>query len=445
MSMFAMIQSAPTQDTLGTALVMSRIMKAVAVAISGKIDAAMNGGGADGMATTPILAVVFRAAVIFIVIMVVLEIFRVFFKIIASGGTFWAHIAEPETVKTFMRASVCITLGIGAWAIVSPASRPVTYVPGMINSGNLGSVTTAGANGVRPMLDFLSPDKHIDEIGAALDEVAKNVNAYSIVSDAQEMSMKTRAAAAAEVVWKEMAAQKGLTPDDPAYNGDPAAKAVDTEANKSSLMTKIVQSLRDAARLVANVGVGFAMRIVYLLMYSALDLMIVRVLWANVIFMLIGYKIAYGLIPTLIVLAFFDSQRGMLVQAVKLLFVYSISLTIIAEASTALFVSTNTVKEIVQQVEQKAAASEGVDEDMKLFAKGIFNQLYASDTNVDHDTFMEAVDQQTGVISKQPFSGRSLIIAPAAVFMSLMLCITMLGKMATVVNDAISGGMSYIR
>ena len=100
-------------------------------------------------------------------------------------------------------------------------------------------------------------------------------------------------------------------------------------------------------------------------------------------------------------------------------------------------------QQIVRQVEKKAAASENMDADMLLFARSKLAEMKTSDQTPDHERYIAYVEESAGCMTRQPFSGRSVIIAPMAVFMALMLCITMLGKMATIVNDAVSGSMSF--
>jgi hypothetical protein len=438
--------TAPTSDQMGTALVMSRIMKQVALKISASINGAVN------HSDLPILAVVFKLAVFFIVGTILLEGFRVAFKIVGSGGSFWANIAEPTLLKHLLRACICLFLGLGTWVIVVPAdasgdvSMPIYKVPIFAASGTSG-YADGGRASMQNLMDFLDPDKKVTQVGDALDQVAQKVSAYSVIQDVQETDMKIKAGAAAEAVWDEMQAAAGITKGDASYDGTPDPAALAAAKDALDKASHWYDSLLADVSMLGNIIAQMAVRIFYVIMYSALDLMIVRVLWANVIFMLIGYKIAFALIPTAIVLAYFESMRSTLVGVVKLVFIYAIAMTVIAECSTKLFASdtdggpNDAIAQIVKNIND--SNPETPDDDMKQYARTQFASWRAQQPSGNHDGFVEYVKAQAGTWSQQPFSAKSSIVAPVAVFMSLLLSITILGKMATIVHDAISGTMSY--
>jgi len=401
----------------------------------------------------------------------------------STHKSLWA-LASPEFVRRFVRALILLTMGIGAYAAIilqvgvghpDPTKvellTPVPWVHSKVvmwsakpftgftpeigdvqseykiiqdawdssSSDTYDELTEEAAAAMKAANHDvkLSPEFWLACIDKAITNTSSKLDAWTFVENMQKAAISKLAEKAAADTWAEIEAH-GVPPS--------VVEATSSENPKDQIETKFGQFfmiIGDFLHLGTNALVGICITIAYFCM----DLIIIKVLWMNALYMAMSYQIALILLPSALVLAYFPSTSGILVQIVKLVFVGAISLQFFATATTYVL-NPDTIRDAT--IQHFEVTSQNISDSMKAFSQGIYLELMRENGAPPSQTeYMKRIRLRADTEGYSNFgvvdTKGATAILPLIALIGMTFMVSVVGKISTVIQDALNGTMSYHR
>jgi hypothetical protein len=427
-----LIQTPSPDQMIGTALIFSEAMYAICSRVSGMLSA-------KGIDQHDFLLNLFVICLASASIHYVYEFSKTFRSLVLpeEGMTGLQQVVstvlDPSMVKRTIRLAVFGLLGAATMASIR-------------NDWNLKVplLKATAVPKVQQMLGFSDGSSdlmmgHLGTIKGSIKGASQQLGAWHIARTVQDAAIKGAAEIAAGEVWQK---KKNEAPENVANTSE------DSNA-EDSLVTKFISAVMEKiSNIVARIGnsiMAYGTALVLLVANLGLDLLIVRTIWFNAFYLLIIYKVLLVFLPLMCILAYWPSLDSFLVNGVKQLVVVTITITVLSSATSFMFSNSK-----IESLALAATSYESMTISYKLekYAEDIYNKMLAkADPRLSNIEAFKAecragIDRHTDNF----FLGlETNFFAPIRVFLVLALMITLLGKMVTVVNDAISGTMTYHR
>ncbi len=437
----------PLNIGLSTALLISKAMAKVAMKAMGVLDGAF--------AQNPLMYVLFYGAFAAVLLHFSLELGRMVLNFVREQNLL--IFLSPELVKRGLRAMIFCFLGAGAYGILitkAGEDYPIALIPDQVyvNFGKpfeyfkydpnyeptyripgVGEDAADEWVSESVALPILQPETMINLAGTAITTASRDLSVFSLVNGTRDDAMKALAAKAADEVLKEMALVPG--------------SQTGTPSNGGNLLTQWFNDAMTGMAMLGNGLVNLGTSLIITFTYFFADVVIARMLWLNVLYVGISYKIALFCLPLALVLAYFESTTGILVQIVKHLLVCAITLKVIA-VTTANLLQAEKVREIVATATTNMLANQDPGSVLKSRARLVYAEMAAIQKGAP-----DPIKYKAMVRSKLAAGGANSIMSASGTAVSYgipMLSMTILAFMAAliakvglVIQDALGGTMTY--
>jgi len=445
MSLIALIQTpAPPDQQMGTALLITKMSGELARRIDQALTPTMGGNNPSGIALSTYIYWLFLILIGYGLFSLIWEAAN----ILLDAGTEehdgpFKRLADTGFLKRVIKFMILSTLGIGALFTVykSDPLLDTSFKPLGVqqSAAYLASDDNIGGR----LSEMLNPiSKIVAPVGTApaLDStitgtIAKNsakLGAYYLATQSQSMAGQAAATTAAETVWND------LHP-----NGTTTNPSLPDGRSWISQQVSDIAGLFNAARgwLISSMSAFFL-----LWMNFGLDVLVVKTLVFNAIYLMMAYKIAVMILPVAFIAAYWHHWEGVLKGVIQTMIVATISLNVLADA-TAILVSPDQITQIITDAQVQAQSTDA-KASMELYARNVYaemvNEMGAS--AITKQVFTDKVvnllgDPRTARI----FNFDTCFFVPLRVLMMFSILLVLIGKIGTVISDTISGTMSYHR
>jgi hypothetical protein len=447
------MQAAPStpDQVVNTVMVLTQAVVYIADKINTALSATMGQGGA-GASFSDYIFTFFIGLVLVAFIMLGWETLNVVLD--AGTGTSvqesgWRRLFDTGLVKKWLRFALFTMLGSGV--LIYEYTPDLTFGPLRVDQGQIQDVVNNVGGGI---VNLVNPIDQVHAVGATIKGASQTLGAYYFAIAAQEAAAKNQAINAARTVWADLhpagtavAPPPGQQPEQAgAVN---AAGAAGGTGLASYLEGKPPDSdgiIVMAIRWVATVMTQGAVSAFLLFMNLGLDVMIVRCLMFNAIYMMMAYKIAILILPVALVAAYWNHWESILRGVVQVIIITVISLNILADL-TAIVVSPTAVAELCTsanaQSQSTAANADVVNYAKKIYASMNTGPMAGKVTEAAY--YAEVGDVLGSPANAYVFNFDALFWAPVRVILLMTIMVTLVGKIATVIGDTISGTMTYHR
>lgn len=441
MALLALIQTAPPppggvnpqapDQILNTALILTQAVDAVAHHISDALQPSILRNVADGDYAFWLFALLCMVLVM---------------KLLWDGGKLWLdagtaaaegkghglffHILDTGYLKKLLKGAILLTLGAGSFAYLymggkTSGSAPAGFgVTSMVNE----TAVQNGMDAMSPILEMMDPMAQVDSIANTIKKDSGQLGAWAFTRQAVDATARMQAGNAAAKVW-----------DDNHPNGQADSNSQNSPSgmSPSDLVKWVLDQAFSTVTMGLNQLITYGMSILLLFMNFGLDVMIVRCLMFNAIYLMMAYRIAVFLLPIALVAAWWDQWIGTLRGIVVVMITTTISLNVLADM-TAIICSPEQVTSIITMSEDHSTAPAA----MERFAK----MAYADDPTLAKEAFVAKVQNALGdPTASYVFNTEATFWAPIKFFVIFTMLIMLVGKIGTVISDAMAGSMSYHR
>jgi len=468
---YAQVGGAPSTEFTGT-LMLGRAMYSIAQASLSAV-----GGFAKSNA-------LFKDLFLGVVLVVGLHFLYECSKVIlhASHRT-WMALLAPDLVRKFIRACIFMSLGLGAYGILitnagddypvgwfpktfyEAAGRPFEFfrvdpaydaavqagmdeavaaeqIPAVeeleqavVDANSAGTdfgpawvaILTNPANNMTPEVLLAAMNKRISDATGKL-------NAWSFVTGLQEQAMVDMGSAAAAKVLKEV--NNGAPPVAADYSTDPK----DGSGFIAKFIGGLLSMFDTTGAKILNLAVGGAVTMAYF----AMDLVIVKILWMNAIYLALSYKLALIFLPVALVLGYFPSTTGLLVGIAKHIIVCVLTFRLFALAVTTM-INPTFIKETIS-TSLPAPGDGTVPDQAYQIARNVYISLSTvnagggSTAAVDPAVYTAAVREYmsvSGLMDVSPGANRYTFY-PLIGLMMLAFVVSLVGKLGTNIQEALN-------
>lgn len=445
--MIPLLATASPDVEIGTALVFSNAMYEICRKINNVLTVAV-------MDKYGIINIIFYACVMAVVFNYLWEMsiyFRNGLQQEGSRGDVTGGIVgvllDGTAFRKTMRFLIFFTLALGTFNAIRVVPDGADYP---VQWGQLNSASAA----YEPIIDNISggiytnADAGVPAGGAmanlyqmkqTIGAVSKNLGAWHMARTIQTEIAK----AGAREAGLRLLQARGMSEDTESIT-DSVLPAGSDKAESPGYAEKLLDPVKSMLVTMGNAVMAFGTAAMLLVANFGLDLLIVRTLWFNALYLLLAYKAVVIFLPVVVLLAYFQSMTSLLSSAVKQLAVCIITLNILAGATSNIL-----TEDRVKSWAQSAAEIKAGDmaQSMDTYAQKIFAEmLQQNPSGFSAKNYLSNLDNQLGNPSNGYFINmESSFYGPLRVFMILAIVITLLGKMTVIVSDAISGTMSYHR
>lgn len=404
-------------------------------------------------------------------------------------------LLSPDLVKKFIRAAIFSSLALGSYGVMvtgEGGDYPVSWVPvsyyeaagrpfvffqadadynAAIQAGGdpvtaaqalpmvkdlQTAVTSSQASGT----DFgttwvgtlsgsgaISPEVLLAVVNMRITDASSKIGAWSFVTELQNEAMKDMGTVAAQKVWAKAGAD-GTTPGE---GGGMTAAAVVTAAKDLVLqaVSSIITGLAPWLPQLLNV----AESVVLTIAYFAMDLMIVKILWMNAIYLALSYKLALLLLPVAFMLAYFPAMTGVLSGIGRHVVVCALSFNLFSMAVATLinpdFIKTTISTTLTQDAQATKDSSVSVPDAATELAQQVYVDMKTSAAGqpISQRDYIDAVRARmsaAGMVAVSPGLNRYTFY-PVIALLMLAFLVSLVGKIATILQDSLSGTMTYHR
>ena len=481
-----LVEAAPAVTDTGIkgSLALSRVMYKIAQTSLAQVTVAATSNG--------LMKDLFLATFLAVVLNWLYEASKVFLR--ASHRSF-TLLLNPDLVKKFIRACIFSSLALGAYGVLitnADQEYPIQWFPatfyqaagkpfeffrvdpaytqavqaGMdpVDAANAlpavqdlqTAVTTSEASGE----DFgdtwaaslqsanTTPEVLLAALNMRITDATGKINAFTFVTDLQKEGMKDLGIVAANKVWKEQAGVSGTPPGE---GGGPAAAGSTTESGLlSKVQSKIIMMLTTVGfPALLNTALSFAIAGAYF----AMDLVIVKVLWLNAIYLVLSYKLALLALPLALLLGYFPATTSLLSGIGRHVIVCVLTFNIYGLAVAKLidpdYIKTTISTQIQQDAQTAANASVAVPDAVLDLAKQVYIDMKnaAGGEPLSQREYIDAVRARMGAVGTSntlPGLDRYTFY-PIIGLLMLAFLVSLVGKIMTILQDSLSGTMSYHR
>lgn len=353
------------------------------------------------------------------------------------------RLYNGELLKRGMRLAVLLFLGLATWAYqYYPSASGKLTVAGMtfLDASSVEDTASPWVNLMNPIgLIAAAPGANPaadSSISGTIAKASAKLGAWHFARQSITTTARTQAINAAETFWNSVH-PAGTSPTMGPPVGNPAG-------GPTGELGSDVGSIAKLFNLIGNSIVSYGMSVLLLFMNFGLDVMIVRTLMFNAIYMLIAYKVAVMLLPLALVAAYWYQWDGVLRGVIQIMIVTFIGLNVLADM-TAIVVSPEQVQAIITEANAQSLSTDKQAEMMK-FVKAEYAKMTAGGEVVTWEQYKSQVVNDIGKdINVYMFNLDATFWAPVRVFLMLTIMITLVGKIGLVISDTISGTMSYHR
>jgi len=446
MALIALIQTpAPPDQQMGTALLITKMSGELARRIDAALTPTMGGNNPTGISLSTYMYWLFIILIGYGLLSLIWEAAN----ILLDAGTeehdgHFKRLADTGFLKKVIKFMILCTLGIGALFTVykaDPNLDPSTFKPlGVQQSAayiasddNIGGRLTEMMNPITKIVSPVGTPAAVDS--SITGTIAKNsakLGAYYLATQSQNMAGQAAATTAAETVWND------LHP-----NGTSTNPSLPEGRSWIGQQVQDIAGLFNAARgwLISSMS-GFFL----LWMNFGLDVLVVKTLVFNAIYLMMAYKVAVMILPVAFIAAYWHHWEGVLKGVIQTMIVATISLNVLADC-TAILVSPDQITQIITDAQAQSQSAD-IKASMELYARNVYSEMVSEmgAASVTKQAFTDKVvnllgDPRTARI----FNFDTCFFVPLRVLMMFSILLVLIGKIGTVISDTISGSMSYHR
>jgi len=352
----------------------------------------------------------------------------------------WKKLVDTGLLKRAFKFFILTSLGTGAlFFIYNPPANfaPLKTAVDSVWVNDVGNTGGALTGMMTPINLIVAPNANVNP---ALDSsitgiIKKNsaiLGAFYISSQSRNFAAQASASSAAEQVWKEYHP-----------NGEVENPVVSDSRTFLGRAWDDFVGLVNAAKS-GIVGVWSTMILVW--MNFGLDVLIVRTLVINAIYLMMAYKIAVLALPVAFVAAYWQNFEGVLKGVIQTMLVSTIALNVMASA-TAVIVSPDQITAIITQATFQAMSTDAKAA-MELYCKKIYAEMSSASRTkplTKQEYITNVVNLMGDPDTARVFNMDVQFFVPLRVLMMFSILIVLVGKLGTVISDTISGTMSYHR
>lgn len=354
------------------------------------------------------------------------------------------RLFDGELIKRGLRLAVLLFFGLATWAY--------QYYPSASGKLTVGGITIMDASVVEdtasPWVNLMNPINLIaappgasaggadSSISGTIAKASSKLGAWHFARQSITATARMQAINAAQAFWDSVH-PAGTSPT----MGPPVA---DPNSGPTGELGTSLGSITKLINLIGNSIVSYGMSVLLLFMNFGLDVMIVRTLMFNAIYMLIAYKVAIMILPLALVAAYWYQWDGVLRGVIQIMIVTFISLNVLADM-TAIVVSPEQVQAIITEANAQSLSAD-MNAEMAKYVKAEYARMTAGGETVTWEQFKSQVVNDLGKdVNVYMFNLDATFWAPVRVFLMLTIMVTLVGKIGIVISDTISGSMSYHR
>lgn len=291
----------------------------------------------------------------------------------------------------------------------------------------------------------ITPEVLLAALNMRIMDATGKINAWSFVTELQLQGMKDLGTFAAKKVWEKEAGINGAPPGE---GGGPSSDSSDQSMIArvwSKVITSVTSLWPSATNALISVGIAGA--------YFAMDLMIVKVLWMNAIYLVLSYKLALVALPLALLLGYFPATTSLLTGVARHIIVCVLTFNIYSLAVAQLINPDYIKTTITEQLTQEAASATSATASVPDAALDIARQVYvdmkvsAKGERIDQKDYIEAVRARMGTDGMTSVSpgANKYTFYPLIGLLMLAFLVSLVGKISTILQDSLSGTMSYHR
>lgn len=428
--------------------------------IAEKINEALSPGnlgdinGSTSYGFTDYMYMLFMGMIMVAVFMLVFETLNTVMDAGTGNGEHdfgWRRLFDTGLIKKWIKFLVLVTVG-GA-IFIYEYRPPISFRILRLDQDVFQSQIDNIAN---PLVNWVNPIDKVKAVGNVIKSSSETLGAFYFAIQAQVAAAQGQAMKAGETVWNDMhppgtevAVPPGQSGDAWSMSGWARRKMVEgaalTEAEKQAQEVSD-GVLSKALTWIGNVLAGVGTAMFLLLMNIGLDIMIVRCLMFNAIYMMMAYKIAMLLLPIACVAAFWDRWESVLRGTLQVIIITVISLNVLTDLAS-IIVSPTGVQQLCQDANAQSLSSEPAASTLA-YAKKIYADMNTGPNagRVTKQEYLQKVTNELGdPTNAHVFNLDVTFWAPVRVILLMTIMVTLVGKIATVIGDTISGTMTYHR